>query len=29
MMVKFFDHGQGEAAPAVGYLIEEVVVDYE
>ena len=29
MMVKFFDHGQGEAAPAVKYLIEEVVVDYD
>ena len=29
MMVKFFDHGQGEAAPAMKYLIEEVVVDYD
>lgn len=29
MMVKFFNHGQGKAAPAVNYLIEEVVVDYD
>ncbi|MBU2866630.1 relaxase/mobilization nuclease domain-containing protein [Pacificibacter marinus] len=29
MMVKFFNHGQGKAAPAVNYLIDEVVVDYD
>ncbi|MBU2962077.1 relaxase/mobilization nuclease domain-containing protein, partial [Citreicella sp. C3M06] len=29
MMVKFFAHGQGEVAPAVKYLIDEFVVDYD